>query len=344
LDAAKPWSDAPVDLAALSQLDAEIDEQVLGPAKYNFAELAEASGWQADDLTDLFLWSGTPLADTESRSFTEGDLYGLIQLRNMANSEGLDVEGIAAMARSLSYSMERLALTEVEAIVQHLSRKGLSDTEARAEAARYAPTQSEMLLEQIATLWRRHFAAAIHRLTTGAILHRGVSDDDQQLPLVCAVGYARISDFVAETANFDVAAFAKLVQDFHNLAGDTIIAAGGRIIKYMGDFIVWVTATTAASADIALQLVQMQEHGFGTHLQVSVVWSRVMSIHGDIFGPGVNLAVRLAELAPEGGVLIDDSAANQIAHISRFNLCSQPEFEIKGMGPAKPFLLTAADG
>lgn len=68
-----------------------------------------------------------------------------------------------------------------------------------------------------------------------------------------------------------------------------------------------------------------------------------MSINGDIFGPGVNLVIKLAEQAPVGGVLIDDAAATQLANNSQYVITPQPELNFKGMGTVRPFRLEAAD-
>jgi len=334
--------EAGVDLAALAVLDAQIDAKVVGEAKFDFEELADQSGWSITDLSDLCLWSGTPPAAPGERVYNDLDLNGLIHLRELAAREGFDNETVGTLARSISYSMERLALTQVESIVHRLTREGLSDTAARVAAAEYAPTQSEEIFEQIGVLWRRHFAAAIHRLTTETILLRGVSDDDRQFPLIVGVGYAKVVDFTSHTAGFDVAQYARFVQDFNNRAADIINSIGGRVVKLMGDTVVWVTAHADASAEIALELARLDESGFGAQLQVAVTWARVMSMHGDLFGPGVNLAAKLAELAPAGGVFIDDAAAGQFVRNARYDIKPQPELEIKGLGPIRPWILTDA--
>jgi len=331
-----------VDLAALAVLDAQIDSSVVGEPQYDFAQLAELSGWSLTDLSDLCLWSGTPPAAPGERVYNDLDLNGLIHLRELAEREGFSPETVGTLARSISYSMERLALTQVESIVHRFAKEGLSDTAARVAAAEYAPTQSEEIFEQIGVLWRRHYAAAIHRLTTETILLRGVSDDDRQFPLIVGVGYAKVFDFTARTADFDVAEYARFVQDFNNRAADIINGTGGRVVKLMGDTVVWVTAHADTSAAIALALAHLDNQGFGAQLQVAVTWARVMTLHGDLFGPGVNLAAKLAEAAPPGEVFIDDAAAGQFVRNPRYAIVPQPEVEIRGLGAVRPWILTDA--
>lgn len=338
------WHEPQIDLAALAILDQAIDATVVGEPELDFQQLAAAVDWSEEDLTDLCLWSGILPAVAGERFYTKKDLAGLIALDAYAKRENFDKEELGTLARSISYSMERLALTQVEAIVHRLAMRGMSDTAARIAAAEYAPTQNESILEQIQLLWQRHFAAAIHRLTTETILLRGVSDDDKQFPLIVGVGYARVYDFTAKAATFDVAAYAEFVQNFNNRAADIINSGGGRVVKLMGDTVVWVTPHIEAGAEIALRLAALDESGFDGQLQIALTWCRVMSLHGDIFGPGVNLAAKLSEFAPANGIFIDDAAAGQFMRNPRFTITAQPEIEIRGLGQVRPWILNSATG
>jgi len=334
----------PIDLVSLAISDSKVDGVVLGKPKYSLEELVDITGWSLDELKALWLWSGTSPTTYGERVFTETDAAGLIGLRDFTQGDNRDFESVGSLVRSISYSMERLALTQVESIVQSLVKSGMTDTEARLVATEYAPTQNEALVQQIETLWRRHFAAAIHRLTTETILLRGASDDDEQFPLVVGVGFARIVDFTEKTADFGVESYARFVQAFHNLASDIINSIGGRVVKIMGDIIVWVTPHAATAAEIALRLAALEHEIFDAQIQAAITWCRVMSLHGDVFGPGVNLAARLCEIAPAGKVLIDDAAASQFVRDPRYLISPQPEVEIKGLNKVRPWLLAAAPG
>jgi len=333
-----------IDLAALAILDQAIDATVVGEPELDLQELAASVDWSVEDLTDLCLWAGILPAVAGEVYYTKKDLAALIALDEYAKRENFGKDEIGTLIRSISYSMERLALTQVEAIVHRLVMRGMSDTAARVAAAEYAPTQNEAILEQINLLWQRHFAATIHRLTTETILLRGVSDDDKQFPLIVGVGYARVFDFTSKTASFDVAAYAEFVQNFNNRAADIINSGGGRVMKLMGDTVVWVTPHIEAAAEIALRLAAMNESGFDGELQIALTWCRVMSLHGDIFGPGVNLAAKLSELAPAGCIFIDDAAASQFMRNPRFTITAQPEVEIRGLGEVRPWILSDATG
>jgi len=331
----------PIELAELAVLDGQIDCAVLGgPTRYTLDELAAATDWTRADLEKLWLWAGLPAPDAVSPIYTEEDVAGLIEIRQLADREQFDEESLGSLVRAFGSTMERLATWQVETIIKHLANTHrLNDTEARLEAAEYASSQVPVLASQLQKLWRRHYASAIHRLTTETILRRGVSDDDQKFPLVCAIGFANIVDFTECTAGFGVAEYAEFVQDFHNRVTDIVNISGGRVINAVSDFVQFAAGHGDNGAEIALKIASLHDEGFPAEVQVAFVWSRVMSCYGDIYGPGVNLAAQLSRHAPAGEVLVDADTAAAFAHKSQYWFDKQPAIEIKGIGTINPVKL-----
>jgi adenylate cyclase len=332
----------PTDIVGLMRLDEKIDETVLGKQVFSLRQLSEVTGWTTEQIADIFLWSAMPKADIDDIAYTMSDSAALIKLKQAADREDLTMDEIGTVVRSLSYAMEKLAFSEVESLVHRLSQRGLNDTEARIKVAGYAPKVADSSMRQIEVLWRRHLAAAIHRLTTETILQRGVSDDAGQFPILAAVGYARIVDFSEVTADFGASEYVQFVQDFNNRTADIVNAAGGRVIKLMGDTAVWVTAKADTSCDIALKLSRLTDSGFPAEVQIGVTWCRLVAIHGDIFGPGVHLAARLAEAAPPGEVYLNAAAAAQIKRNLAFALTEAPPLTGKGAPTEPHYQLKAA--
>jgi len=331
--------DNPADLADLVRLDAHIDENVIGRPIHSLNKLTEITGWSLQDLKDIVLWSAMPQAEPNELAYTMLDSAAFIQLHQAALREDLTKEEIGTVIRGLSVALEKLATSEVESLVHRLTKRGYSDTGARLKAAEYGPKVTDSSMRLIEVLWRRHLAAALRRLTTGAILMRGVSDDDRQFPLIAAVGFARIVDFSQVTSKFDVSGYVDFVQNFNNRTSDIINAAGGRIIKLMGDMVVWVTSQTDTSAEIALKLAALTKAGFPAQVRAGVTWCRLVAIHGDVFGPGVNLAARLSEAPAPGQVYLDAAAADQLRKNSKFTLTPSGTLDVPGLTTAATYLL-----
>ena len=332
----------PVDLAALSLLDEQIDQNILGEPGYSPADLAYLTGWTLEELNDIFVWSGLPNPYPSEVAYNPSDREGLVLLKQGADREGLSREELGTLIRSISFAMAKLATSEIESLVYRLTKRGMSDTAARLLVAEYAPSQVESSIELKDVLWRRHFAAAIHRLTTRAILLRGVSDNAHQFPLMVAVGVAQIVDFTSVTAGFGAADYIQFVQDFNDRIADIVVAAGGRIVKLTGDQVMWVNAQAAATVETAAKLAALGGEGFLAPIQAAVTWCRLVAIHGHVFGPGVNLVNHLVGLAPAGGVLLDSAAVEQLAQNPKFQFEAQPEIEINGIGTVRPSLLQVA--
>jgi len=331
-----------LDLTTLAALDGKIDSTVLGTeTKYDMADLSRLTGWTRDELDQLWLWAGLPAPDPAEMLFNDSDAEGLASLREFRDRENFEGQSLASLIRSIGTTVERLAVWQVESLAKHLgSTRNLGDTAARMEAAAFAPEQTSMLLFLIQKLWMRHYAAAIHRLTTETILRRGVSDDDQQFPLVCGVGFAWIADFLDQTRNYDLPNLGRFVQEFHDQVADIVNANGGRIVNNSGDYVIYVTARPDVGADIALRIAEMHDAGFEGDVKGALVWSRVLSNYGDIFGPGVNLARMLGRVAEPNSVLIDKDTADALSRSGLFDFAPQPEIDFAGIGLVRPVKLT----
>lgn len=277
------------------------------------------------------------LPDPTQTVFAEQDVEGLAELKKFAVRENLDADSMSSLIRSFGTTAERLAVWQVEAMTKHLARtRGLGDTAARLEAARFAPAQTDMFLFLIQKLWTRHFAAAIHRLTTETILRRGVSDDDQQFPLTCAVGFAWVINFQEHTKDYPLEDLAAFARSFHDQAADIVNIHGGRVVNNTGDFILFVAAHPEMGVEIALKLAGMHGPDFTAHVHVGLVWSRVLSVYGDIYGPGVNLAAALSREAEADTVLTDPDTAQALRRVPGLTFTELPEVELKGIGPVTP--------
>ncbi|MDR2702965.1 MAG: hypothetical protein LBB58_01295 [Cellulomonadaceae bacterium] len=309
-----------VDLDTLAGLDEQLDVSVFGDhPSIDVAELSEQTGWSLEDIEKLRLWSGMPEKAADEKHFYPKDVEGLKDLKRFALAEQLDDESLGSMVRAMGSVMERLALWQVESIVQFLAaRYGLNDTQARIEAAEYAPRLGKDFLPQFEMMWLHQYATAVRRMTLETVLQRGVNDDDQQFPLLRAVGYAQIVNFTELTTNLNTTQYGSLVQSFHNRAWDTIRAGGGRVIKQLGDGVLWVADDIGTGAEISLKLANMEVGQYGKPVHVGLTWGRVLAAYGNIFGPNVNLALQLARAASATEVYTSDEAATLLGRYAKY--------------------------
>ena len=77
---------------------------------------------------------------------------------------------------------------------------------------------------------------------------------------------------------------------------------------------------------------------------MSVVWGRVLSRMGDIYGPTVNLAARLTALADPGTILVDSVTAAALERDDDYLMVPQPPRIVRGFGEVQPNMLLRANG
>jgi class 3 adenylate cyclase len=82
-------------------------------------------------------------------------------------------------------------------------------------------------------------------------------------------------------------------------------ASGMTVIKYLGDGVMLLGHDAPAALDATLDLLPKLAAVTGLGASAGLATGRLVSHAGDLLGPAVNLASRLAELAAPGETLID---------------------------------------
>ncbi len=91
---------------------------------------------------------------------------------------------------------------------------------------------------------------------------------------------------------------------FELLASDTVTGAGGRVVKLLGDEVLFTVPDVRSGVGIALDLASsFAAHPTVPPARLGLAYGRVMLREGDVFGPVVNLASRVVDEAGPGEVL-----------------------------------------
>lgn len=332
---------------------ARLDEEILGGARrFTLSELVERTGLSRDFIESYWRWMGLPVTHPTERWFTDADEAALREIAELFADEEMDDRAQMTFVRSMGHTTERLALWHVEALVEHLARRHeLDDASARILALDRLPSLAGTLGRQLEHAWRRQLSALTGRMAIEfAGARAGEHSDAHQLPLPRAVGFADIVSFTKRTAGLGSAELAEFVQRFEAGARDVITTAGGRVVKTIGDAVLFVADDVTTGAEVALGLSETTARTLGTArpdepeipVRVGFVWGRVLSRFGDVFGPSVNLASRLTEQAEPSTVLVDTATADRLAQSSRYALTAQPERDVPGIGPLVPVRLQRA--
>jgi len=98
---------------------------------------------------------------------------------------------------------------------------------------------------------------------------------------------------------------AEVVDQFERLAYDVVVAGGGRVLKMIGDEVMFVVEDPVAAAEIALGLAEASRDAAElSDVRVGLALGPVLEREGDAYGPTVNLASRITAIAYPGTVVV----------------------------------------
>lgn len=309
-------------------------------------EVAAHTGLSAEVVRGF--WRSLGFADVPDGVpyFTEGDVVLLDRLVELFEAGTLGLAAAQSLVRAQGHSADRLALWQVEALVEDAAtRYELDDTSARLVVLDRVAELAPVLEQQLVHTWRRQLVALLGRLDRDVSLaHAPPLPDGDQLPLERAVGFFDMISFTERSAGLSPLELSDLVQGFETAARDTIAAHGARVVKTIGDAVLFVADELRTGAAVSLRMLEvMAARGF--EVRGSLVWGRVLSRSGDVFGPSVNLASRLADVAPAGTVVLDDvSAALLEGRDLDLQLTAEPPVAVQGLGVIRPVRLGRAGG
>ena len=274
-----------------------------GPA-LTLAEAMERSDASEEKLRRLMRAAGFAEPGPEDRVFSQ-DFVNLAQ--TVAAAEALfGEEAVMQLVRVIGSSIARVAdasisafLVNVEPAARAADPVGLAVARANAAAAGLLSGIGPAL----DVLLRQHVIAA-RRTILGDVADAGY----ETRPMF--VGFVDLVDSTALALRLSTAELGRLLTEFESIASDAVIANGGRVVKLIGDEILY-TATDARSATaIAVELARaFDDHPVIPAVRAGIAAGDVLARDGDVFGPVVNLAARAVKVAPPGGIVAPPAVA-----------------------------------
>jgi len=307
-------------------------------------EVAERTGLSLTIVRGFWRSLGFADAPDDVPHFTEGDVAALRRMAELVESGTLGLPAAQTLVRAQGHSADRLALWQLEALVEDASvRYELDDISARLVVLDRLAALAPVLEQQMVHTWRRQLVALMGRLDRDiAQAHATELPDSDELPLERAIGFLDMVSFTERTAGLSSGELTDLVQGFETAARDTIAGNGARVVKTIGDAVLFVADDLRTGAEVSLQLLEAM-HGKSFEVRGGLVWGRVLSLSGDVFGPSVNLASRLADVAVAGSIVLDDvSAALLEATEPAVALAPEAPVAVQGLGVVRPVRLGRA--
>jgi len=276
-----------------------IDHLVLPePALYDLDGLSAITGMDAERIRQLWGSLGFPDPRGGEPIFTEVDANMLHTVGELMDVGLLEPDLAVQMARVIGSSMARVAGAMVDSLGRNADLGGRSegDSDLAVAAGTLLPTMPRVL----DYVWRRHLQASARRRITREAQSGGRPDHK-------TVGFADLVGFTALSQQVDEHELAAFVDRFETIAYDTVGNRGGRVVKMIGDEVMFVVDDVRAAADIALTLAEV--YGADEELsdvRVGLARGPALSREADYYGPVVNRASRIVNIAFPGSVVVSD--------------------------------------
>lgn len=290
---------------------------------------------------------GFPLVNNDEQLFTQADVDALEVVAGLVRRGDLDEATALQLTRAFARTADRLASWQVQLVAESLEaeREAAGDltadhsSTATAQAtARYLVSMADELEPLLVYAWRRHLADAVSRLLTDAEPETAVEG------IYRHIGFADLVAFSTLVRRSTERELSEVVKRFEMLSADVVTAHGGRIVKTVGDEILFSNRNAAPAAATAIDLVEaIAGDELLPEVRVGLAAGRVMPKLGDVFGNTVNRASRLTAIAHPGSVLVDDVVAESLHDVTGFALVPLRPRTLRGVGKVEPFLLSRAE-
>jgi adenylate cyclase len=156
--------------------------------------------------------------------------------------------------------------------------------------------------------------------------------------LAVAIGFADLAGYTELSAELEPDRLAAFVGEWEAIVYDTTAQHSGRVVKTIGDEAMFAgLASQVARIAIALRAAA-RDRGLPA-VRAGLAAGLVVARDGDFYGPVVNLASRLTEIAPAGEIYASAAVHDELAADEALRWTSVGSRELRSIGPVQVFSL-----
>jgi adenylate cyclase len=276
--------------------------------------------WRAAGLPE-------PDPDPDARTFTRPDVEILAIMRAGVDYLGEDMT--IQLIRVLGAAAARVAEASVSGFMVNVAPQAYEHDASGLEMAR-ANTESIALLGGLTrgfdTFLRHHIERAFRPV--------GAPNATPGIDLVRrSVGFADIVDSTAWTQQLELPALSAALTAFDSTASEIVVRHGGRVVKLIGDSVMFVSDDAVAAIEIALALIDtFAAHEVLPPVRAGIATGDVVARASDYSGAVVNLAARTVGVARSSSLLVDSETVSALDGNARFACTPAGSYELKGFG------------
>jgi len=286
-------------------------------------QVAARTEKSVDEVVDLYHELGIVVDDPDEVRFSEGEVDLANMLSWAVEDQFTPQEGhelVVVVARAL----RSIADASVSGFVQAIEARLLAEGGSLREWTETTAAAAEMGRVMGASL-----GPLFNHYLRQSVMHQRAAQQDVSSRAVMrvAVGFIDLVGFTPLSPKLAPEDLSRLVGEFESRAFDLANAAGARIVKHIGDEIMFTAVDPAAVCRVAIDL---RDRLSATTARPcgGVAYGEVITRHGDVYGPIVNLASRLTDEAIPGEILVSEAVRDVVPAF---------EFELAGRRLLKGF-------
>jgi adenylate cyclase len=311
----------------------QLDHAILrSEPAFNALEVAAETGVTIEQTRRLWRALGFP-EFTGEKAYTAADIKAVSTLMGFVDSGAVDFDTAVNLTRGVGQTMARLADWEVSTLVSRVEEMeaGEEATGSRIGSALRLIDEVNPPFERLLVYaWRRHLAAAVGRIEA-----MGAKDEDLHT-IDVSVGFADLVSFTALSNTLDRDEIGDLVEVFESRCQDVVARYGGRIIKSLGDSVLFVTNTAEEAVGVAEGIINViGRDPKMPDVRLCLASGPVVQRLGDIFGPPVNMAARLTQVARRNRLIVDQNTADLLPD-EEWEDRRLPARPVRGFGLVEP--------
>jgi adenylate cyclase len=297
--------------------------------RYTAREIEARTNVSTDLVLRIRRSGGLPEAGPDDRVFSEEDI-GLAESIKLFLDAGMDEQRVIDIARVIGEGMSRAAATITYAFGDSFIRPGDSEHEAGLRFATLAESLLPALTPVLAASFKAHLRESVQRarLEQGW-LERGHIEDAAEMTVCFAdlVGFTRLG------GEIEVQQLGAVAGTLADLAND--VAKGPvRLVKTIGDAVMFVSTEPAALVEAALSLLDAIEDAELPSLRAGIAKGSTVIRAGDFYGHAVNLASRVTGIARPNSVLCTKDVRDLSEE--QFDWSFAGRYRLKGLADAVP--------
>jgi adenylate cyclase len=273
--------------------------------RYTPAQAAELAGVPIERVRQLSLAVGLPPAMPEDPVFTDAEarLFGGFSGQAALFGEAPTLRFLRTVGSSLARIAEAAVSLFLVNVEGPMMQQGTNER-ALAEANLHAIEAVGAVEVMLQFLFRAHMEAAITHFRAA---RRGGSIDTTYM----TIGFVDLVGFTTLSRRMSASELRPVVERFEEAAHDVVTARGGRLVKLIGDEVMFVALDAAAACDTALALFEHFAGDTAVTPRGALATGDLVTLGGDYYGPVVNLAARVAEAAVPKELLVTPAVAAQ---------------------------------